>query len=255
MKKQIVTKFSIPNPCNMKWEEMNPIDENRKHCSSCDRVIVDFTRMSDGQLLDFFRKNKNACGKFAPHQLDREILADVERKNNPGWKNIFILPSLLFGMETFAQQNPVQQVVSPPQISTGKEIIPTNRNVEANDSIVVQGTVVDSTTQEPIAFANVLVIDSTNITNIMGCLTDTSGKFIFKIPRPDNPNALKLYVAMIGYAPFSEHIPFADSSNAISVNILAQQIFRGTVGDIIVVHTRRNRISYFFHRIFHGYWY
>ena len=66
-------------------------------------------------------------------------------KNHSGWKNIFILPSLFFGIETFAQQksNDVtfeKQVVFSSSKTFGEtEIIQENKNVEAGDSIIVHG--------------------------------------------------------------------------------------------------------------------
>ncbi len=60
---------------------MQPAQGGR-HCASCQKVVVDFTRMTDAQLLDYFRKNNGSCGRFRSDQLDRAIQEVVVPKSN-----------------------------------------------------------------------------------------------------------------------------------------------------------------------------
>lgn len=43
--------ISIPKPCPEKWDSF-PRTLNRGFCKSCDKVVVDFTGMSNEQILD-----------------------------------------------------------------------------------------------------------------------------------------------------------------------------------------------------------
>ena len=38
------SKPIIPNPCHEDWNKMTPEDKGR-HCSVCDKVVIDFTKM------------------------------------------------------------------------------------------------------------------------------------------------------------------------------------------------------------------
>jgi hypothetical protein len=59
---------------------MSDAGENRRHCASCNKVITDFSGMSDEELLRYFRKNGNLCGRFSPMQLNRIIEQPQQEK-------------------------------------------------------------------------------------------------------------------------------------------------------------------------------
>lgn len=42
-------RVSIPEPCHEDWHEMTPVEFNRRHCRACDRVLTDFSTMTDVQ--------------------------------------------------------------------------------------------------------------------------------------------------------------------------------------------------------------
>lgn len=61
----------IPSPCPESWDNMLP-DQKGKHCLACDKVVVDFTRMDERQIKDFFQipREKKVCGRFLSSQLE-----------------------------------------------------------------------------------------------------------------------------------------------------------------------------------------
>ncbi|GAB3827212.1 hypothetical protein [Hymenobacter jeollabukensis] len=65
---------TVPQPCHENWEQMTSAGRGR-HCLACRKVVVDFTRMSDAELLRWFsHATDNACGRFRPNQLDRPLI-------------------------------------------------------------------------------------------------------------------------------------------------------------------------------------
>ena len=44
----------IPEPCHENWDAMTPQDKGR-HCQSCNKIVVDFSVMTDRQVLDYFK--------------------------------------------------------------------------------------------------------------------------------------------------------------------------------------------------------
>ncbi len=94
MKKSI--HLNIPEPCHEHWDQMTPVEKGR-FCGSCQKQVVDFTTMSDTQLVTFFRKPStgSVCGRFMQDQLDRTI--DIPKKRIPWVKYFFqfLLPGFL----------------------------------------------------------------------------------------------------------------------------------------------------------------
>lgn len=99
-------EISIPEPCGVPWESMSHVDELKRHCSSCDRVITDFSKMSDEELILMFRySNGKLCGRFDKSQLDRPLRMLPEKTTPAGWwRTLLLLPLTLFAKPSKAQQ-------------------------------------------------------------------------------------------------------------------------------------------------------
>jgi hypothetical protein len=66
-------KITMANPCSESWDSMTP-KENGRFCSNCKKVIIDFSQLSDQELLRFFSNKDNiSCGRFHKDQLNKEI--------------------------------------------------------------------------------------------------------------------------------------------------------------------------------------
>ncbi|GAB3925559.1 hypothetical protein [Mucilaginibacter myungsuensis] len=63
-----ITNISIPTPCHQQWDAMTP-SQGGRHCDSCCKTVTDFTRMSDGQVIDFLSRSQNTCGRIEPWQI------------------------------------------------------------------------------------------------------------------------------------------------------------------------------------------
>ena len=66
-------KVEVPHPCHKDWNTMFPVKGGR-HCTSCNKEVVDFTVMTDQEIVDFFRERitPNTCGHFMSNQLTRQ---------------------------------------------------------------------------------------------------------------------------------------------------------------------------------------
>ncbi len=85
MRKHI--QINIPKPCHESWDKMKPAEKGR-FCYSCQKQVVDFTKMNDLQVLTFFKKSSGSlCGRFMQNQLDRNI--DIPQKRIPWMKYFF----------------------------------------------------------------------------------------------------------------------------------------------------------------------
>lgn len=66
--------LNIPEPCHERWDEMTPEAKGR-FCGSCQKIVVDFTAMSDEQVKTYLldKKNTNTCGRFYATQIGRPL--------------------------------------------------------------------------------------------------------------------------------------------------------------------------------------
>ena len=100
-------QIDIPKPCHESWDKMNPVEQGR-FCNSCQKAVVDFTGMSDSQLVAFFKKPStgSVCGRFENDQLGREIL--IPGKRMP-WLKYFLnllIPAFLISNKARSQGEP-----------------------------------------------------------------------------------------------------------------------------------------------------
>ncbi|MFT3979326.1 MAG: T9SS type A sorting domain-containing protein [Ferruginibacter sp.] len=67
-------QLSIPTPCHESWDKMTPKEKGR-YCDSCAKIVVDFSAMTDAQLIQYFEnlKTENVCGRVYPDQLNRNL--------------------------------------------------------------------------------------------------------------------------------------------------------------------------------------
>lgn len=85
-------------------------------CAHCQKEVIDFTRMSDKEVLAFFKKQSGrTCGRFRKDQVNRPLLYPPKRKYGPllgGFLSLFAIASPFLGQAT--PPIPVEQTeVSP----------------------------------------------------------------------------------------------------------------------------------------------
>ncbi len=67
-------RVSIENPCHEDWQKMTPETQGR-FCQACEKTVVDFSKMSDAEILQYFSKPKaeKVCGRFRSDQLSPNV--------------------------------------------------------------------------------------------------------------------------------------------------------------------------------------
>jgi hypothetical protein len=75
-------KLKIDEPCHEDWNKMS-LKEKGRHCKACDKLVLDMTKYSDSEIIQFFENKKyNVCGQFEESQIERELVANAESKRN-----------------------------------------------------------------------------------------------------------------------------------------------------------------------------
>lgn len=76
--------LKIEEPCQESWAGMLPTNSGR-FCASCAKNVVDFSKLSDDQVLAILNKSsENSCGRFAKGQLNRYLVGKSEPSGKPG---------------------------------------------------------------------------------------------------------------------------------------------------------------------------
>jgi hypothetical protein len=97
--------INVAEPCHENWQQMTPNEQGR-HCLSCQKTVVDFTLMSDQEILQYISQaSSSICGRFYNHQLDKTY---EEKKIKPAFTfryawNLITAAFLLTGSAATAQ--------------------------------------------------------------------------------------------------------------------------------------------------------
>lgn len=174
-------QIHIPEPCHESWHNMTPKEQGR-FCGSCQKIVVDFSVMTDKELLDYFSTaSQNMCGRFAPDQLNKDIKA-AENKKRFSWAYFWnvLLATFLF-TESYAQGKPVMKKKHQP----GTAIQPTPRIL----SISKPDTVTPGISTIGYKAKTLNLAENTcpqaDVTNLYQELTGTVGAYVVgvKIPK------------------------------------------------------------------------
>lgn len=136
----------IADPCHERWDDMQPRTEGR-YCGSCQKTVVDFSMMSDLEVLSWFSgTGRSVCGRFSDDQLKRELMpvtAPKRRRWTLWWQ--FLLTGWLLSSEASAQMGKVA--------SQRIEHVDARRLSPAADELWIR--VMDTENDEPISRASV----------------------------------------------------------------------------------------------------
>ncbi len=103
--------IKINNPCQENWDEMTQNDKG-KHCAVCAKTVVDFSKLSDNQVIKLIENSKGkVCGHFNKTQLNR-ALTQTNEQTNPFLYQILAGALLLSSCDTTPKETPNIEVVS-----------------------------------------------------------------------------------------------------------------------------------------------
>ncbi len=230
-------QLGITNPCHENWGRMSANAEGR-FCGSCQKTVVDFTAMSDKELVKYFSSySGNACGRFRNEQLSREL---VQPGNKPVWYRHLInllVPALLFSTKSFSQGGVLRKdsVVCKTSVQAGNIGPKEKRNVTirlggisamSKETIFpIVGKIFDEE-GEPISFATIVVKDRNE-----GAVADEKGQFLLK-SKIKNP---VLLISSVGYE--SKEISASHKEIQEVTLITLTMVVMGGIGSVSTIDT------------------
>jgi hypothetical protein len=183
--------LTIPQPCNESWAAMTPTVGGR-HCAACQTEVVDFTAMSDAEILTYLARVRAAgsrsCGRFAAGQLERPLqraaLAAPKR-----WRSWLAAAVAIWGLREVSgldakAQAPTEQRELPTNSPLNYSAKPDYEGKTLAQALVLRGRIVDAQTKEGLPGVSIF-IKGTKI----GTASAMDGSFRLECPIPmDNPN-------------------------------------------------------------------
>lgn len=210
--------LSIPKACSEKWSGFTSTAQGG-FCSSCNKEVIDFTAMSDREIVDFFqRKPSHTCGRFRPDQL-KSYSTTLKPEVHPGFKLFYaslISLFLIFVNSHHASAGYPSQKTQTVFVLADAYI--QNTSLVQSDHIV-KGYV-KSEDGEPIVGANIYLKDSQE-----GTVSDANGYFEF--PRPLKAGEV-LYFSFIGFET-QEYVVTENSPAEIEMKLSMQYEILGAV--------------------------
>ena len=226
-------QLQIPQPCHENWQQMTPTEKGR-FCGSCQKVVTDFTVMSDEQLLAFFRKKASAgageevCGRMNKDQLNRAI--QVPRKRMPWLKYFFriVIPAFLLGKDAAAQGSvkfrpafetlQIRDTTQKPVDSLIKKINPIKK---------ITGTVVDDSGM-PLSGASIVVRETG-----AGTLSKPNGEFIL-VSEKGFTGAELVEISFVGYSTQTQPVSFFNNKTNQPSEVALVQMESYLTGEVLV---------------------
>ncbi|HUP13817.1 MAG TPA: carboxypeptidase-like regulatory domain-containing protein [Niastella sp.] len=206
-------QLNIAEPCHENWQNMT-LQQQGRFCGSCQKTVVDFTMMSDQEVLNYFLKTEhNVCGRFADDQLNKDLII-TRKKKRFTWMYVWnILMATFLVAKADAQvepkpKAPVETIEREPQIMGKVAYVP-----PTGKPVVIKGQVVDETNSLPVVGASVRIMGAGG-----GCMADSTGKFSLKV---ENKASVILEFSAIGYE--TQTLQVDDLSQPVDV-VLKQSV-------------------------------
>jgi hypothetical protein len=98
-------QLQVPKPCHENWNNMTNQEKGR-FCSSCQKMVVDFSLMSDQQIINYFsNQTGKICGRLHTNQLNRTLTIPQQRKWSFKYFVQFMVPAFLISIKTQARNS------------------------------------------------------------------------------------------------------------------------------------------------------
>lgn len=166
-------KLEIETPCTENWHNMMP-DEKGRFCLSCAKQVVDFSKMTNQELIRFFKQNRTTevCGQLSAQQLNQELIEAPRRRGLLPYFLRVTLPAMLLINRAEAQQSRLSNDTSVVRRVSETADLKQLRLLAADSApVMIRGKVVDHE-GKPVAFASIKVVDTEQYS-----MTDSTGNF------------------------------------------------------------------------------
>lgn len=150
-------QLNIDAPCSEDFNSFSPTKKGG-FCNSCNKEVIDFTKMTSDEIITFLSKKKDVCGRFKNEQLNATYELSTKRKSFFGYLSgigmaciAFFTSSNLHGQEVKNQNetdtnNITKEGQIEQQFFTVKGVVVDDLGPIVGANVVVEGTTIGTTT-------------------------------------------------------------------------------------------------------------
>lgn len=195
----------LPQPCAESWAAM-PATGPGRHCAACQRTVVDFSAMSQADVLAYLARagSERVCGAFRPDQV--QVPAGVLPASASAWRRWAAAALTLLGLrmaEPAAAQAQAGLTLGAPLAAVARY-----------PARVLRGQVVEVRTNQPLAGVSVLVEGAGP-----AVLTDAQGRFELRLPPLPATAQLHAVPASSHFAPLNATLPAPGDSTPFVLHL------------------------------------
>jgi hypothetical protein len=223
---------------------MTPAASGR-HCAACAKTVVDFTRMTDAEILNHLAQAGRAgtCGRVRADQLARPLRAADAAPRQPrrAWLGALLAAISLVPLGAARAAGRTGPPVSLAALAPGQEPAAPVRRAGPlpTGSYRLAGVVLDIHTNEPIAGATVLLDGSDN-----RVATDEHGKFVF--PIVTTQARIVLLISAAGRETYRQEVDLRAKPGLLTIHLATARVFLGGLGLVSPPPTLWQRVGRFF---------
>jgi hypothetical protein len=234
----------ISEPCRENWAAMTPASGGR-HCAACAKTVVDFTRMTDAELLAHLARagQTDVCGRLRADQVGRPLAAGSAPRASRGraWLGALLAAlSLVLPTTTraaWARQPAALATFVPGAVPSASQPVVEARVLAG--SYRAEGVVLDAQTHQPIPGAIVMLQGTSS-----GVSTDEHGKFV--LPISSAQAKITLLISFVGYETVKKELDLRAAAEPFIVQLHTDKHFLGGLGFVSPPPTLWQRVTRFF---------
>ncbi|WP_158288503.1 carboxypeptidase-like regulatory domain-containing protein [Mucilaginibacter psychrotolerans] len=213
---QPLKHISIPTPCHEDWQQMSPVAQGR-HCQSCCKTVIDFTAMSNADIIGYLATHSNTCGRISGTKLAAvNNQLNAQNRKQFSWKGLLAAASLsvLFPvLKADAQSQPKTEQLAERQVPTTGLV-----TKDTVSYITITGVVKAKDDNLPVPGANI-VAKGTGIST--QSLLD--GSFTLRVPA----STKRILISFLGYQTKEIKLKHIEKLRTITLNPILESAMMG----------------------------
>jgi len=204
--KRTSTYITIPKPCHERWDHMTATDRGA-FCKSCQNEVIDFSAMTNREVIEYLETHGAGCGRFRKDQLDTKLSMPKVGNGLWGWRTLVLSLLPMLSMENVharealpVSQNHVNDRLAPDTIAVSHQ----------SDSIQISGRIINVIGGKEEGMIGAAVFIENKLTQkTTGVATDANGNFTFILDKSTIKRGLHtLKIRYTGY--LEKSIPISD---------------------------------------------
>lgn len=186
--------IDIPVPCSQQWGQMAPNREGR-FCDHCHKTVIDFTGLTNQQIIDVISGSSKICGRLENKQLSAiNDMLNRETVTMPRniWKRIAIAAAVIWSIP-FLKTEAQSKLATVQQPVMKDDSKPVNTSSDTITYRTITGKLIIAQSKLPL-IGGVIRTTNAGITHI-NTVSNSTGDFKIRIP----VTTKNLTVSYIGY--------------------------------------------------------